>query len=171
MINKGQNSYFAKGSNPIHEYHDPVVDMGDFCSIAGGVSFMGTAQHASVVHRKCVANFPFFEQWQTDYPRGEMRGPIKIGNDVWIGENAFILDGVYIGDGAIIGANATVAKDVPPYAVVVGNPAEIKKYRFTKEQIDALLRIQWWNWPREQIEESMNDLQDIEVFIKKYDKP
>ena len=68
-----------------------------------------------------------------------------MGNDVWIGQNATILPGVHIGDGAVIGANAVVAKDVPPYAVVVGNPAVIKKYRFDQETINLLLELKWWD--------------------------
>lgn len=168
MITLGENSYIAKTTNQVIEHHDPAVTTGKFCSIAGGVHFMGTAQHASATHKQCVANFPFFEEWKLEYPRGEMRGPITLGNDVWIGENAFILDGVYIGDGAIVGANATVAKDVPPYAVVVGNPAKIVHYRFTPEIIEKLLQIKWWNWERSKIEEALPYFQNIETFVSKF---
>lgn len=69
-----------------------------------------------------------------------------IGNDVWIGANAFIKDGVTIGDGAIIGACTVVTKDVPPYAIVVGNPGKIIRYRFSQEIIDELLKLKWWNY-------------------------
>lgn len=168
MITLGEHSYIARTANPIQEFHDPVVETGKFCSIAGGVKFMGAAEHASATHKKCVANFPFYEEWQLDYPRGEMRGPIKLGNDVWLGENAFIMDGVFIGDGAIIGANTMVAKDVPPYAVVVGNPGKIVHYRFEPEIIEKLLKIKWWDWDREKIEEALPDFQDINLFVQKY---
>ena len=69
-----------------------------------------------------------------------------IGNDVWIGANVFIKDGVTIGDGAIIGACTVVTKDVPPYAIVVGNPGKIIRYRFSQEIIDELLKLKWWEY-------------------------
>ena len=74
-----------------------------------------------------------------------------IGNDVWIGCNSTILRGVTIGDGAVIGANSLVNRDVPPYAIVVGSPAKIIKYRFSDEIIQGLLEVKWWNYPLELI--------------------
>lgn len=70
-----------------------------------------------------------------------------IGNDVWIGCNSTILRGVIIGDGAVIGANSLVTKDVPPYAIAVGSPAKIIKYRFEEPVIKALLELKWWHLP------------------------
>lgn len=70
--------------------------------------------------------------------------PVEIGNDVWIGDGVFIKNGVKIGDGAILGARAVVTKDIPPYAVAVGCPAKVIKYRFDKEIIDELLKLKWW---------------------------
>lgn len=75
----------------------------------------------------------------------EERRSILIGNDVFIGANVIILDGITIGDGAVIGAGAVVSKDIPPYAVVVGCPIKILKYRFNEETINKLKSIQWWN--------------------------
>ena len=71
---------------------------------------------------------------------------VTIGNDVWIGIKATIMPNITIGDGAVIGANAVVTKDVPPYAVVVGVPAKIIKYRFDEEIIKDLLELKWWNY-------------------------
>jgi len=68
-----------------------------------------------------------------------------IGNDVWIGCNSTVLRGVTIGDGAVVGANSLVNKDVPPYAIVVGNPARVIKYRFTDEIIQNLVELKWWD--------------------------
>ena len=102
------------------------------------------------------------------------RKPIKIGNDVFIGANVTILDGVTIGDGAVIGAvigaGAVVSKDIPPYAIAVGNPIQIKRYRFSEKQIDALKRIQWWNWNDEKLEDVESMFFDIDAFIAKYDR-
>lgn len=77
---------------------------------------------------------------------------ILIGNDVWIGTNAIIMNGIEIGDGAIVGASAVVTKDVPPYAIVVGIPAKIIKYRFDKDTIKELLELKWWDCPEEIIQ-------------------
>ena len=84
------------------------------------------------------------------------KGDVVIGNDVWIAEGAVILSGVNIGDGAVIGSQAVVSKDVPPYAVVSGNPARLIKKRFDDETIDKLLSIQWWNWPVEKIRKNVH---------------
>lgn len=75
--------------------------------------------------------------------------PCEIGNDVWIGCNSTILRGSTIGDGAVIGANSLVNIDIPPYAIAVGSPARVIKFRFAEEIITALLDVQWWNLPTE----------------------
>lgn len=81
---------------------------------------------------------------------------IHIGSDVWIGIEAMIMDGVKIGNGAVIGARSVVTKDVPPYAIVVGQPARIIKYRFSEEIIEELEKIQWWNLNDEVISSKIN---------------
>lgn len=93
---------------------------------------------------------------------------ITIGNDVFIGMNVTVLDGVNIGDGAIIGAGAVVSKDIPPYAIAVGSPIQIKKYRFDENTIDKLLKIRWWDFERENLQDVEKYFFDIDTFIKKY---
>lgn len=94
--------------------------------------------------------------------------PITIGNDVFIGMNVTILDGVNIGDGAIIGAGAVVSKDIPPYAIAVGNPIKIVKYRFEETIIKDLLKIKWWNFPENDLKLVEQYFWDVETFIKKF---
>ena len=97
---------------------------------------------------------------------------ILIGSDVWIGGDVTIMSGVHIGNGAVIGAGAVVAKDVPPYAVVVGNPMRIVKYRFDEETVARLLRIKWWNWPQEEIEHYLPQFKDdMSGFLDRFDVP
>lgn len=93
---------------------------------------------------------------------------VVIGNDVWIGQGVSIKSGITIGDGAVIGAGAVVTKDVEPYAVVGGVPAQVIRYRFSKEQIDALLKIQWWNNDYRWFEENGKYFADVDNFIKRF---
>ncbi len=86
---------------------------------------------------------------------------------MWIGYDAIILSGVTIGDGAVIGAGTVVSHDVPAYAVVVGDPARIVKYRFEPEQIKQLLQIKWWNWSYKKIRQQKSLLIDVEEKISK----
>ena len=94
--------------------------------------------------------------------------PVHIGNDVWIGDNVWIKNGITVGDGAIIGACSVVTHDVPPYAIVVGNPAKVLKYRFSEEIISDLLTLKWWDLPDKVIKTLQYD--DINECIKQLKK-
>ena len=124
--------------------------IGKFCSIAPGVEILLDADHRT----DWVSTYPFpafFREAGNQAGYVSTKGDVVIGNDVWIGCGAKILSGVRIGDGAVVGAGAVVARDIPPYAVAVGNPAKVVKFRFGPEAIEHLLDIQWWNWPLEKI--------------------
>ena len=132
--------------------------IGKFCSFAKGITIFLGENH----HTDWVTTYPFHvigEGW-TEVPEiapvQPTKGDVRIGNDVWIGTEATIMSGVTIGDGAIIGAKAVVAKDIPPYAIAVGNSARIVRYRFDNETIDRLLELAWWNWPKEKIDANIN---------------
>lgn len=87
------------------------------------------------------------------------KGDIVIGNDVWIGYEAVVMAGVTIGDGAIIGARAVVTKDVPPYTIVGGVPAREIRRRFSDDVIARLQELKWWDWPAEQIQRNIKNIQ------------
>ena len=87
------------------------------------------------------------------------------GDDVFIGANVTVLDGVTIGDGAVIGAGAVVVKDVPPYAIAVGVPAKVVKYRFDEWTIEALLEKQWWNGSEEELQKVESCFWDVNSFL------
>lgn len=100
-----------------------------------------------------ITTFPFPEhlpEFKKD-PHWRVKGDVVIGNDVWIGHGACLLSGVTIGDGAVVGAWAVVAKDIPPYAIAVGNPARVIKYRFSEDVIKRLMEVKWWDLPDEKI--------------------
>lgn len=134
--------------------------IGKFCMIASDVKFiMNGANHLT----QAVSTYPFAifgNGWEhamegKSYPQ---KGDLVIGNDVWIGYNATIMGGVKIGDGAIIASNSTVVKDVAPYSIVGGNPAQEIKKRFSEEKIKKLLALKWWDWEIEKITQNIQNL-------------
>ena len=102
---------------------------------------------------------------------GSSKGDIVIGNDVFVGRGVRVLSGVTIGDGAVVGAYSVIAGDVRPYAVMIGNPAVEISRRFPDEQVEALLRIRWWEWSDDRLMTSVELLNDrpIDEFIERFD--
>lgn len=163
LIEVGDFSYYDDSRGPEHfearcvRYHfDFIGDrliIGRFVAIAQGAQFiMNGANHPM----DGFSTFPFDMLGFTETPdlsasAPDSRGDTVIGNDVWIGRDAVIMPGVTVGNGAIIGAHAVVAKDVPAYAVVVGNPGHVARIRFDESTVAALLAIRWWDWPIEKI--------------------
>jgi len=158
----GNYSYISNNSYIIN------TAIGKFCSIGPRV-LIGLGRHPS---RTYVSTHPVFysksrdivEPFAVDHEFREYI-PICIGNDVWIGAGAIVRDGVSIGDGAIVGAGAVVTKDIPPYAVVGGNPARIIRYRFSEDYIRRLLDMKWWDWEISDLRKRSENLSNIEEFI------
>lgn len=128
-----------------------VCRIGDYTSIADNVQiFMGGYHRPDWV---TMYPFPSFRQWGAPGNLGHAvgRGDVDIGADVWLSSHCTIMSGMKVGHGAVVAAQAVVTKDVPPYAMVAGNPARIVKYRFGQEIIDALLEIAWWDWPESRV--------------------
>lgn len=127
--------------------------IGRFVQIANGVRFItASANHPM----KGFSTYPFavFNPDTMGAYVDEVAGygDTVVGNDVWLGYGATVLPGVTIGDGAIIGAKAVVSRDVPPFAVVAGNPADVRRMRFDADTVEALLELRWWDWEIDRIE-------------------
>lgn len=148
------------------------VEMGNFCSIGPNVQ-IGLGPHPS---RDFVSTYPaFYSNMTAGCPLAFRENKIFddaipktiIDNDVWIAANVIVPGGIRIGTGAIVATGAVIVKDVPPYAVVGGNPAKIIRYRFSEEQIQVLLKSEWWNWPIEKIRQRVDDFSDVDKFQAK----
>jgi len=143
-------SCFEKGN-----FH-PCTTVGRYCSIAANVK---------VFNRNHPMNYKslhaFFFNPSLKYSKQNLLNhtPLKIGNDVWLGDSVKIMPNVTeIGDGAVIGAGCVITKNIPPYAIVVGYPARIVRYRFPKEVIESLLEEKWWE----------KDMEEIKPFLHEY---
>jgi acetyltransferase-like isoleucine patch superfamily enzyme len=134
----------------------------------------GSITKSKVGNYSTIANNVFIGQGEHDYNQVALSGQLYnfdsyekytqkdciIGNDVWIGVGVIVLRGVTIGDGSVIGANSVVTKDIPPYAIAVGSPARVIKYRFSEEKIRRLLEIKWWE----------HDIEEARVMVAKLEK-
>ncbi len=123
-----------------------ALTIGSFCSIADAIQIFLGGNHRT----DWTSTFPFGHVFPDVFGAEKAtgtpatRGDVKIGHDVWIGSGATIMSGVTIGDGAVIGARAMVVKDVPPYHIALGCPADKIKPRFEQGIIDQLLVLKWW---------------------------
>jgi virginiamycin A acetyltransferase len=163
---------FSYGLPIIRDWGGPTrLVMGKYCSIADGVEIFLGGNHRV--------------DWATTYPFPAMaslwkearsivghpatRGDVVIGSDVWLGAKCVILSGITIGHGAVVGTRAVVTRDVPPYAIVAGNPARIVKMRFNKEDVQRMLAASWWELDRETVRCLMPLLasNQIEALLRK----
>ncbi len=173
-IEVGDYSYYDDPDGPerfqdhnVLYHHDFVGDrlvIGRFCALAAGTTFiMSGANHPT----RGISTFPFpifGGAWAAEMDR--LIAPPRdtvIGHDVWFGWRTTILPGVTIGSGAIIAAGAVVHADVPPYAVVAGNPGRVVKTRFSDADIARLLAVAWWDWPIDKVTRNVGSIMDGDI--------
>ena len=157
-IDVGEYTYYDSPDDPTAFERDAMLYgfgperliIGCFCAIAAEVRFlMPGANHADLG----PSTYPFgvFGAGWADtmdiVMSAPSRGDTVVGHDVWLGYSALVLPGVRIGHGAVVAAASVVARDVPPYAIVAGNPARVIRSRFPEEDVARLLRAAWWDWP------------------------
>jgi virginiamycin A acetyltransferase len=163
-VEVGEYTYYDDANDPgaferdavLYAYGPERLVIGRFCAIASGVRFvMAGGNHADLG----PSTFPFgiFGEGWTDtmdlVMSAPSRGDTVVGHDVWLGYQALVLPGVTIGHGAVVAAASVVTGEVPPYAVVAGNPARIVRRRYEDEDVERLLRAAWWDWPIELVTE------------------
>ena len=156
-----------------------IINVGNYSSLAAQIVFnmMGSEDHDyNRVSTYALSHSDF--EVTPDFYKNYFDKPAKnisIGSDVWIGRGCKLKctnpdKPLIIGDGAVVAADSVVVKNVPPYAIVGGNPAKVIKYRFSEKIIESLLKIQWWNWDIDKIYDNFKYFNDIEKFIELHDK-
>jgi acetyltransferase-like isoleucine patch superfamily enzyme len=195
----GEHSYYARHLGVAAWLPDEKVIIGDYCSLAdqvvimtGGnrrtdqaanfpVDILSVGQHrresslrepvgiSPTLARRLSAIRSIIPLLRPGRSYRSTRNT-RIGNDVWVGYAAMILGGANVGDGAVVAAGSVVFSDVPPYAIVAGNPAKIVRSRFGPEIVESLLRIQWWCWPEEKIRSNLDWFhRPISEFVERFD--
>jgi virginiamycin A acetyltransferase len=143
---------FERNVRYLFPFENDRLVIGRFCAIGHGATFiMNGGNHRT----DGLSTYPFGifgGDWAKAMPESwPSRGDLVIGHDVWIGYAATLLAGITVGHGAVIGAASVVASDVPPFAIVAGNPARVLSYRHPPATIDRLLQLAWWDWPIDHI--------------------
>lgn len=142
------------------------IAIGKGCSLADGITLMIDLNHD---YKSVSQGSLHFMQGVGCADKIARKGSIIIQNDVWVGHGATIMPGITLHNGCVVAAEAVVTKDVPPYAIVGGNPARILRYRFDAGVIEALQKIAWWDWPEEIQTAYREDFSlPVEAFVKKH---
>jgi virginiamycin A acetyltransferase len=169
-ISVGEFTYYDDPDDPtaferknvLYAYGPERLIIGRYCALAAGVLFILSGANHKMDGPSTFPFAIFGGEWtertldlMQDLPS---RGDTVVGNDVWIGHGATVMPGVSIGDGAIVGAGSMVAKDVPPYGIVAGNPARLLRRRFDDAGVGRLLKAAWWDWPAELVTRHVRDI-------------
>lgn len=155
------------GMPTVHDWDEgSTLSIGSYCSIADNVQiFLGGGHRID-----WVSSYPFpayLPEAAEIKEFGGSRGDVVIGSDVWLCANCTILSGVKVGHGAVVAAGAVVSRDVQPYSIVAGNPAQHIRWRFDEHVRNELLKSAWWDWPETEIRQIVAKLcsDNLEAFF------
>jgi chloramphenicol O-acetyltransferase type B len=152
---------YAPARVVVYSEDDPPIRVGRYSSIHETVTFMPGGEHRTDV---ATTWYFYYQQGIGNMPEAnQSRGPIVVGNDVWIGREATIMSGVTIGHGAVVGTHALVTKNVAPYEIVGGVPARHLRWRFPEEIRAGLLATDWWHWPVPKVVAHRHQLKNLDV--------
>ncbi len=170
FVTVGRGTYWADLA--CHRWGSEAISIGNYCSIALQTKLLAGGGH----RRDCVSTFPFdvlMRGAKTADPQDrsyEHGSGIEIGSDVHLGFGCTVIGHVKIGHGAVIAAGAVVFNDVPPYGICAGNPGRTNKFRHSESIVEALLRVNWWDWSEDLIRMRVDDFYlPIRKFVAKYD--
>lgn len=158
----GRRNFVYKSSIGDGTYTGPNTvirncNIGNYCCVSWGDSLGGRNHNYKSV--SLMQGIPIRKAFGVEPETLDHAPYCSIGNDVWIATNVSVIDGAHIGDGAVIGAGAVVINDIPPYAIAVGVPAKIVKYRFGEEIIERLLELRWWDFDLKKLQKAASLLQ------------
>ncbi|TGV38550.1 MAG: CatB-related O-acetyltransferase [Mesorhizobium sp.] len=161
----GRHTYGLENRSFWAPHEKSPLRIGSFCSVGPDVLFVCAGEHR--IDTATTYPLRIVDARIRNGAETFSKGPTTVGNDVWFGARCIILSGVTIGNGAVIGAGSIVTRDIPPYAVAVGNPARVIRYRFSPEIIERLQSLAWWNWSDDLIRERVALLtaMDVERFL------
>lgn len=161
----GDFSFTSEFCQIIYSTIGKFVNIASYVRLNPGQHPIDRVSQHHMLYRKEMFGFGEDDESFFDWRREKK---VVIGHDVWLGHNVTVMGGVSIGNGAVIGSGAIVTKDIPPYAIAVGNPAMIIRYRFDSQTIEKLEKIQWWNWEHEKLKAVLDDFKDLDTFLAKY---
>lgn len=166
----GDYSYTARYADIAYSFLGKFVNVAAFSRINPGEH----PYHRASLHHFMYRSSYFWPDEQDEAAIFDWRRsrPVRIGHDTWIGHAAVIMKGVTIGNGAIIAANSVVTKDVPPYAVVGGTPAQLIKWRHPEDVAQRLQAMAWWDWDHLKLKLALPDFRALsaEAFVEKYER-
>jgi phosphonate metabolism protein (transferase hexapeptide repeat family) len=175
----GEMGYLENVEMGAYSYCGPFcifqnVTIGKFANIAASVR-IGPTRHP--IDRPTLHHFTyrrrmygFSDEDDDAFFAWRAQQTAHVGHDTWIGHGAIIMPNVSLGTGSVVGAGTVVTRDIPPYAVAVGSPARVIKYRFSEPIIEAMARIRWWDWTHDEISGRLESFSgSVEEFVATWD--
>ena len=165
----GNYSYIERHVEAIY------TDIGKFCAVAAAVRINALGHPMDRISQHKITYRPneyfLYAKVDKSFREARKQARVIIGHDVWIGHGAVIMPGLVIGHGAVVAAGAVVTKNVDPFEIVAGVPAKRVKWRFKKSIRTRIIKLEWWEWPHDQLAKVVGDMRamDVEAFLEKYE--